>query len=291
MHYSQGNAAPANAEAGGPWDKALIASSPLTVCLSCHDDNSRGIDAPDVVGTDSQGLSERAGGFFAPPESLNQNGHNISVMAPGIDDSSGMCTQCHFGGTVSTAVVTCVHCHDPHGNDNYRNLRWANDPGNETDIVAFVNPVASGLDVYERANVRYAAPAAQSSTWREVTNICLDCHHVFSGQSYTDPEGDDIHNRHPVLDSERGAFPTVSSGGTATNPAHWVGGTGPGFSIPRVPFVVKGATSYAQASEVSEENAPFCLSCHKAHGSENAYGLRWPYSNETGAGCRQCHDR
>jgi len=291
MHYSQENTTPAGGEAGGPWENMLISSNPLLVCLSCHDDNSRGIQAPDVVETDSQGLTERAGGKFADPEVKNPNGHNISAYAPKINGSSELCMQCHFGGSFTDAVVTCVYCHDPHGNDKYRNLRWATNPDDETMITALVNPAAEGLAVYERANVRYNAPATQDSNWREVTNICLDCHHVFSGDNYTDPNGDGIYTRHPVLDSERGAFPTIGQTGADTDVNHWIEGSGEGFSIGRLPFIVSGANTYAEAGVVSGDNSPFCLTCHKAHGSDYKYGLRWAYTNETGEGCQQCHNK
>lgn len=77
-----------------------------------------------------------------------------------------------------------------------------------------------------------------------------------------------------------------------TDAANWVSG-GAGFTVSRLPFTVTGAADFASASVVSTTNGVFCLSCHKAHGSENPFSLRWDYGARTAtsaAGCQQCHN-
>ena len=44
------------------------------------------------------------------------------------------------------------------------------------------------------------------------------------------------------------------------------------------------------ASVVAANNEVFCLSCHQAHGSGNAFSLRWSGASGLTAACQQCHN-
>ncbi len=292
MHYSQqheyGGAAGQGLPAlsGGPASKLLRRGTALDLCLACHD----GLTAvPDVLKEDTNGLADnRAAGYFpADPDATTYKGHNLKR------DPGYLCERCHMGGSFGTAGATCIDCHNPHGNAGYRNLQWAAHPGDlsKPKIMAFYN--GSGIYKYSQANIGYTAPEGDN-TWREVSNICLDCHHVYSGGGYTGGDTSPFH-RHPVTESERGAYFPINRPGANTDPTHWVNGTGNGFSIARLPFVVRNASTYADATQVAGTNEVFCLTCHQGHGSGNAFGLRWAYgSGEPGtsqAGCNQCHNK
>ena len=70
------------------------------------------------------------------------------------------------------------------------------------------------------------------------------------------------------------------------------GGIGSGFyTTPRLRFVVSGATDFASAKVVdAQTNGVLCLSCHQAHGSDQAFGVTWTLQNGYAApGCDQCH--
>jgi hypothetical protein len=278
---------------GFPWattpsQKLLKAADPLDLCLSCHD-GMAGI--PDVLEADVNGLTERGGGFFNQPEVLNPRGHNL-----GRDLAQGfvreMCARCHWEGDMATASVTCIDCHSPHGNGNSRNLQWAQSPGSEGPMGLFLSPGATGMARYERENIRYGT--ANDATLREPSNICIDCHHSIMGASDIDGDGDGIHELHPVYESETGSLNNINQGlvrGT-TNPDHWVEGSGVGFDgTQRVPFVVSGALDFASADVIDPEtNGVLCLSCHKAHGSANPFGLVWEINGQIDrTGCDQCH--
>jgi cytochrome c2 len=269
----------------------LKATDPVALCLMCHD-NMAG--TPDVVGADVNGLVERSAGHFATPGTANPRGHRLDY---GLEtDDYELCMRCHFGGTFATASVTCIDCHNPHGNGRPRNLQWASWPGGEPQFGLLVNPGVTGVAKYEAANVAYGT--LNSDDLREVTNMCIDCHHVFSGDTYTNPDGSGIHSLHPTYDSERDARNTISQGegeGT-TDPGHWTDGAGAGYQLTaRLRFVQDGGTDYASCTQVDPAtNGVFCLSCHKAHGGYRAYGLTWSppvVSGINGEGCDQCHDK
>lgn len=285
MHASQqhGYSGSGSPELFTPTERLLRRTSSVQLCLSCHDGQS---GVPDVLTTDTNSLADRAAGFFAAnPDTATYQGHNLG-QNPG-----DLCIRCHMGGEFSTAQVTCIDCHNPHGNGGYRNLQWASVPGDPSQpkIIAFTD--ATDINKYDQSHVGYSAPSGDN-TWREVTNICQDCHHTLSGESNTALVSP--YKRHPITDSEKGVYYPINRAGANTDPTNWMNGTN-GFSIGRLPFLVRGATTFSESTTVAQTNEVFCLSCHKAHGSNNSFGLRWAYgSGATGinqAGCNQCHNK
>lgn len=266
-------------------DTLLRKADPLDVCLSCHDGM---IGVPDVMTNDTNSLTERSAGFFDVAETPNHRGHNLGR---GLVSDPQICNRCHFDGQFATAEVTCIDCHNPHGNNRVRNLQWASAPESvPPQFAILMRPGATGLDKYERVNVAYAYVAGQA---REVTNMCIDCHHTFfddSGGWYTNPDGNDHWNRHPNFNSEWGAMQAIE--GPSVRPSHWNAGLGSGFDgARRVPSVAIGASDFATATTVdAARSAVFCLSCHKAHGSDNAFSMTFdPQTVPRAKGCDQCH--
>ena len=264
---------------------------PALLCLTCHDGRN---GAPDVVNADTNGLTERSAGFFDSVDVASYRGHNLKTGLS--SNPNDLCNRCHFSGTFATAGVTCIDCHEVHGNGRVRNLRWASWPGNEPAAFGLFmsNSNLGNLGRYERANIGYGTDNTENL--REVTNMCLDCHHVFSGGYYTDSNADGIHERHPSYDSERGSINSIAQGAArkTTDPEHWKNGTGAGFTnTPRLRFITSGATDFASAQFIdSSKNGVFCLSCHKAHGSAYAFSLTWnPTGRTTTDGCEQCHNK
>ncbi len=244
-------------------------SSVSDMCLGCHD-SQPGI--PDVLGNDINNPSERydgterAAGQFSDEKGDNWKGHNL----PGQGDISS-------GG--------CISCHDPHGNSNYRNLRALD--GADEGAIAFVNPMASGLERYQRSNVGYVKNIGDK--------LCAQCHDLGMPEKMIAPGASGRFHRHPS--SGKDMIITVT--GENCNAKHWVTGEGSGFmvdgsSVPRVPFAMNTATDFTMATAVSADNEVFCLSCHKAHGSAHAFGMQWSYGNSGGlmssSGCNQCHN-
>lgn len=290
QHNYAGDQNPEGNISSFPWSippsKYLLkAADPVDLCLSCHDNVA---NVPDVAMADVNGLTERSAGHFEDPEVPNLHGHDLGR---GLPTGWNLCMRCHFGPP-GYAKVTCIDCHNPHGNGNPRNLQWASDPDGTPPLGLFNPNGLPGLQKYERANTSYGT--LNSVALREVTNMCIDCHHVFTGESYNDANGDGIHSLHPSYDSERLDPNHITDGETrgSTFPAHWDAGVGSGFgTTPRVPFVVDGATDYASGLVVdANTNGVFCLSCHKAHGSDSPFGLVWEIDGDVERpGCDQCH--
>ena len=275
MHFSD---LPDGTE-GGPFEHLSVRDSTTKLCMTCHDGKA---GTPDVFGPDdANSLTERVAGFFAPVDVDNINGHDLALD--------------RTRGDPNPEAVGCIDCHDPHGKSpddsdyKYRNLQWTSDPNSEPAIRAYVNPTATGLDVYEQRNIGYTAPSTKTSDWREVTSICFGCHRDFKSDSYTrTPDGVCI--RHPSIDSERGVWEPINRRSLpSTDPAHWKSSTSTDFGMARLPFIAQGAEDYAEAAVVAQDNQVFCLTCHKAHGSGYRSSLRWP--SDSGAGCQQCHNK
>ena len=280
---------------GGLSGHLLIKESSTELCLACHDGKA---GVPDVIGEDdANGLMERAAGFFIAANAPGANGHDLQADSAGLPN---LCSTCHSGGSFSTAKIGCIDCHDPHGRNSddpvysYRNLRSPSEPDDGPLFRAFVKPGVTGLEVYEQRNIGYTAPDTKASDWREVTSICFDCHHIFSRDGYT-RSSDGVCIRHPSTDSERNVREPINRhGAPQTDPDHWKSGYGIGFAIGRVPFLVSGAVDYAGArtvvaNDIETANEVFCLTCHRAHGSENRNSLRW--SENSNLGCQQCHNK
>jgi hypothetical protein len=272
-----------------PSPKLLKAVDPVALCLACHNDVS-GI--PDVVDADANGLADRAAGHFAAPNVDNPRGHKLEYGLS--SDPNDLCQRCHFGGTMATASVSCLDCHNVHGNGKYRNLQWASWPGYEPNFGVFTKPGVTGLARYEAANLGYYDPGTPDT--REVTNMCTDCHHVYTGATYNDPDGTGFHVKHPSYDSERDDINNIAQGASrgTSDPAHWESGVGAGFEYtPRLRYVNHLATDFASSQAVDASvNGVFCLSCHKAHGGDRSFGLLWdPTLTTGGEGCDQCHNK
>lgn len=235
------------------------------LCLSCHA-GLRGV--PDVMGSDINRLHERSAGRFEMEGGENRHGHDLGPS------------------------LTCVLCHDPHGNGNPRNLRLASDPEVQVTLGLFVRPGSEGLDRYERRNVAYGT--LDSPALREVSAICLGCHASVVGPAGQQRGAHGGFLRHPSYDSQADQANRISDGGLrgSTASAYWDLGIGTDFElVPRVPFVAAGAEDFVAASQVDAgRNGVFCLSCHSAHGTQNPFGLRWTQTGSEGvAGCNQCH--
>jgi predicted CXXCH cytochrome family protein len=233
-----------------PAAKLLRRGTPLELCLSCHDGSNP--NAPDVLAPVSY-VTEPAGGWFPnsggfPVDTSASYAHHLNTPSPVIPP----------GGTKSMTLV-CTSCHDPHGNNNYRNLKTDPSDTNQpaTTVLAYQPVTANGSNpalVYVPRNITYKSGI---SAW------CSKCH------------GTTIHQTsdHPV---ER----TIWNAAAASY-ASWVTTT-----LPRVPV-----QSPMDNNLPSQDDQVFCLSCHKAHGSNNPNALIYADGTTRDSTCQQCHNQ
>jgi cytochrome c553 len=275
------------------------------LCLSCHDGSTR---ASDVLGR-NQG---RSPGDVRQAGSLNRLGR---VGAPGtghtldsVDVAPGSSPPWRAEDENGAGHgLNCVNCHAPHGSAGgtpaYRNLRGDagnNAPGEglvtyNSDRAGANDPardvfVRRALD-YDESAVDFNEPDRRDSA---MARFCAGCHDRFHGIPGADAEiGGRPHGtslsafvRHPASGVDVGAI-----GGEWSRIETFLGRANR----------VKVMSSTGAWGSRGGELTPTCISCHKAHGNDNAFGLIFRSGEgvltEEGDGggrsvedlCRQCH--
>lgn len=182
------------------------------------------------------------------------SGGTPSMMAHNLDSATA---EVPPGGTIPMRLV-CTTCHDPHGNANYRNLREDPTRSNQppVSVLSYQATMANGTNpssVYVPTNVIYKSGV---SAW------CGKCH----GEPL---EGSDHPDDKPIFGSLKASYPT------------WVAVT-----LPRIPV-------HSPVDNVvpSTDDRVMCLSCHKAHGSQNEKTLIYADGLTLDSTCQECHDQ
>jgi len=210
------------------------------ICLSCHDAGMdlSGLNPPFVL----NGSSTLAGGSFTSTLFSDKTGHNIQSE----DRVLGVTPP---GGAPLTEL-TCLSCHDPHNNGNYRNLK--------KEINGHPTPVKALGDPNYQTNVYFSG----------MNEFCGACHFRFNGRASAGGVGG--RKRHPV-------------GITVSRAEHadieWWSGLENKVTRVENP---SGNPNDIYAARV------FCLSCHRAHASPYKNALRWDYGKSP-RGCLECH--
>lgn len=292
MHFSQSHGytdstgAGSYTALGSTAQAALLRNDVNSLCLTCHNGQST---APDVLGANTLTYVRQGGALNADGDGAEANGHtlDLSATAPGGTWVTGS------GG------LQCAHCHEPHGvGNNYRNLRT--NPGNATGVsVTYVTGTTnntaqdvwqvSGPDStiekhYATSNINFNEPSTSASAY---ASFCKGCHtnfHGAKGGAELGGTGGVDWIRHPTADADIGAVGDATHSSYAT------------FS---------GQTNNVQVMSASgtwpaTDNTPSCMSCHKAHGNQNAFGLIFMSGDGTVTEegddgttvkelCKQCH--
>ncbi|MCC7012366.1 MAG: hypothetical protein IT454_07395 [Planctomycetes bacterium] len=286
MHFSQSHGYNPNGSGfvftpiGSTPHHYLLRGEVNDLCLACHDNSGF---APDVYGSANTGNSStdvRLGGYLNRVGDPNEAaGHTLDSTdtAPG---STG-------AGWSNPNGLNCVDCHHQHGGSVsgstsgqagyslYRNLRVTPGQAASNSGAITYNYTAHGTndltrDVFERqaaeydeADVDWNEPSATDSA---VGKFCAGCHGEFHGQVGSAQVGGVAFGagfeefvRHPTAGVNIGAVGGGHSSLTLfnahTNKVKVMSPTG-----------VWGATHPADVT-------PTCISCHKAHGNGNGFGL------------------
>ena len=283
--------------AGGPFTN-LLRDEEVKMCLACHDGQSF---APDVFGASATNTRRMAGGLNAKAGTIaNDLGYAE------IDGHTLFSTAVPPGGTGTAYVpggegLICTNCHAQHGGTSYRNLlNRGIFTGDNLTYAVGTNDLTK--DVFERSSASYVEtdvdfnePATTNSAYG---NWCQNCHvdfHGAGGAANMGGQSGGVTNlntnpwkRHPTADVNIG---TVSAT-FISSLARFNGNTN------RVK--VMDSQGLWNATTADNTVTSSCMSCHKAHGNRNAFGLI--FMNGTGATvtedgdggiykdlCRQCH--
>jgi len=291
MHASQqhdyaGVAGVQTWNAGVGFSRLLKASNTNLLCLTCHDGQT-GI--PDVIGADFNTTESTAGGRSAGALNstsiaagatagyLTWTGHTLETPPASVTPP----------GQVGAITFTCASCHQPHGTANYRNLVTAvtytvqTTTTNAFDVrinLAAIPGAGSRVSggFYSSDNIVFNEVGATASPYGA---FCASCHGTFHGTANTMAVSPYV--KHPTAAVD---FPAgyVTQYNAKTNKARviWANNV-------LNPTVTTTAT-------------PSCMSCHRAHGNKNPFGLIYMASagtrNEEGVAggtlrdlCGQCH--
>lgn len=308
--------APVTYNGGAGFDFLLKAATENELCLTCHDGAGY---APDVMNGPTSMINRSAGGL--------NDGSGTDGYAVGEGHTLGS-TDVAPGGTFA-GPLGCESCHDKHGWQGpgvgagtiddiggngynaalggYRNLQPRGKFGPSPIYVSYeVGAATNAADFYETAPASYATQYVNlqepTQTDSGIATWCGSCHGDFHGADVTAApysavaagSGFDEFNKHPASTSNIGAV-----GGGHSSLADFSG------HDYRVRVMNAGGTwpQGAPWAAAPTDLTPTCLSCHKAHGTSNAFGLIYfdgatddpaLVDSEDGTGtyitlCGQCH--
>jgi predicted CXXCH cytochrome family protein len=231
-------------------NRTLLKHDADEICLSCHDGSRLSAGIPGVVAPVIY-VSDPAGGAFEYGNGFaSAHGHDL-------EDQETVPPGAPDG--TQPMRLSCSTCHDPHGNGNYRNLRP--NPSNRT-----------------------------------VTNVSVTTRQNISGEGH-DPA--DIYVPGNLIDKNGiSAWCNTCHGETPTSACrfqHPVDRTiwsAAGASYTRWSSGISGRVRAGSPSDniiPSTDDRVICVSCHKAHGSNEPNSLIDADTTLQGRVCAQCH--
>lgn len=262
----------------------LLKLPPNELCMACHDGQTF---APDVVEANTN-ASPTQGRMAGAVNHLNTapyedwKGHTLDSVdpAPGNDGAASL-----GGAWVYAGPLECISCHAQHGpTASYRNLG----PYSMSGITGLVRPtytISTTFDpladvtinlasytansgnaatfnpFYDFANIAYSrndGVAGVNQSSNSLDNLCAACHGLFHGAELDTGIGGsglgDQFLRHPTAATSLGV--------------------GHGHSdLSRFQGAVTKTKVYASDQATFADASPGCVSCHKAHGNQNPFGL------------------
>jgi hypothetical protein len=279
--------------AGGPFKYLLKADGTNSLCLACHDGQTY---APDVLGANSSGTPADGrqagalnrvgvgGGYDEwKGHTLGETGIPpgfeptlVGANADAYDPAGGLkCTSCHLNHGIAAAYRNLgPRRFASSGNQpNFRPTYVISETNDTTkDVWVKIAPgtysANSGSSAtfdpfYATANIffnRNDATVGSVKTSNRMGTFCAACHANFHGgpgdAQIKTSAGDSGFVRHPTAQVSIG---DLQPGGHSSLP-RYVGAT------TKVKVTTNDYAAYTQS-------APMCLSCHKAHGNQNPFGL------------------
>ena len=291
MHNSQGGTAMAT---GGPHPTLLTNN-----CLGCHttDGSDPYVSGYPYVSSSTDGFSDDkclAGGFFPSTMGTSNNGddhHGIgNKNTPAGYENEGF----DYTGDEGGSGLACAGDNGCHGKSGTENDMDAIAGGHHSPTAYRILYDASdeavsdcdGADDYEAGiiagtttTVTYGTTANlynAGGTGVTINDLCAKCHGNFHGTDDTQSDGAWI--RHPTENAIPSDWDIYSGTITASD-------------------IKNNPVGYEGGSESDANKRVMCISCHRAHGTENDDLLRWAYSTQSAGsttvtyGCLGCHNK
>ncbi|BCA79359.1 cytochrome c3 family protein [Desulfuromonas sp. AOP6] len=273
-------------------------------CYACHSGASGG--APKV---DKQTNISAGGSFYWVDQGVDTVGHNVAYLTNNTDGiltappgfGSGEAapdTSVPFGGTYTNQALTCAGTTGCHGTHSIASDMAALQGAHHSNASGAVDAALDALpgDSYRflKGIKGYEDPEYEVGTGHNryygvdgggdnqtISALCARCHGQFHGDAETYADG---WIRHPTdldLSSAFGSEYVV---------------TAYDKNVPLGSSVV--AMSDSVDSTTNSNQVVTCLSCHRAHGSDQPDLLRWAYTDMVagtsdaaiaGTGCFYCH--
>ncbi|HBA27220.1 MAG TPA: hypothetical protein DCY98_07515 [Nitrospinae bacterium] len=320
MHGTQGSVSLIYSGGINTYAKLLRSDSVVNLCKYCHDGDPFNLGAPDLF---SPIYNASAGDFNTGGTPDEDKRHSIGVDLAGVSPPGYVGSDWTTAQTKYGSVFSCIYCHDQHGNGNYRNFRPEpldpsfREPGgvvlmDSYKIVTYNNGIWDNVSSIVQAvidgNGDGSNPASQYSTsnmtfrssTKQIAGFCGKCHVKFyNSNGYG---GDDLSYGTGKL----GGSVTGDSGTDTQWVRHPVGkisvGVGNGHTVPANFASITGVNRVRAINpdglDSGGDEQPFCLTCHRSHGSPNHSNLIFGSPTASGGAgtmmrdtCQQCHNQ
>ena len=273
--------------------KRLTRQDANETCLSCH--GNAATSAPGVLDVNASGTPRQAGPLNGAGGSLRDHtGHTLGSSDPAP------------GGTWAPGAggMACTDCHAAHGQaGQYRNLvlrpgtaeadrqiSYSMGQANDRTRDVWLRPAPTMAGRYAVENARFNQPDPTRSAYAA---WCQGCHTQFHGAAGSSNMGGMFGGevgrpwlRHPTV-----GVPVGARGDSHSSYTRYAS---LGNRVP---------TLSPSGAWPARDNAVSCMSCHKAHGNRNPFGLLFmsgrgqiTEEGDTGGGkyvhlCQQCHSQ
>jgi predicted CXXCH cytochrome family protein len=323
MHNSQGGSA---VDSSGPYNSLTKGN-----CVGCHTGTNNGSnEIPYVLDSsaptynfDGSKNTLAGGNFYWVKQGTDADGHNVVGISsadatigqtpPGFN-STDYTSNGAVGTNWSSNQLTCAGsygCHGDHSKtDNYAAISGAHHTNDSTIDGSSVGKsfrFLLGIKGTEDSDWEYTATSSAHNGYyasdyqnsgtidsASINYLCAECHGNFHKHSSVDdsttgspwlrhPTDYDMNN---VKTKEYGSYPNASLFSSVSSSGDYFSDVPVGTSDGSVKSTVLAASGDAIV---------LCISCHRAHGSNQADLLRWDYSQCTAGssnancGCFACH--